>query len=72
MRRPEQELLKQVYGEQFSVESQLTARVFNLEKFRQDPESNSLATPSGKIQLFSDQIAGFGYDDCIGHPMWYD
>ncbi len=59
-------------GEQFSVESQLTARVFNLEKFRQDPETNPLATPSGKIELFSERIAGFGYDDCIGHPMWYD
>jgi len=59
-------------GEQFSVESQLTARVFNLEKFRQDPEANPLATPSGKIELFSDRIAGFSYDDCTGHPMWYD
>ena len=27
-------------------------------------------TPSGKIELFSDTIAGFGYDDCLGHPAW--
>lgn len=59
-------------GEQFSVESQLTDRIFDLEKFREDPDEHPLATPSGKIELFSERIASFGYDDCIGHPMWYD
>jgi biotin/methionine sulfoxide reductase len=59
-------------GEQFSVESQLTDSVFDLEKFREDPDANSLATPSGKIELYSEQIASFGYDDCCGHPKWYD
>lgn len=38
--------------------------------FREDPEAAPLGTPSGKIEIFSDRIAGFGYDDCPGHPVW--
>ena len=38
--------------------------------FREDPAGAALATPSGKIELFSEVIAGFGYDDCPGHPAW--
>jgi biotin/methionine sulfoxide reductase len=41
-----------------------------LAKFRADPEKHKLATPSGKIELFSERIASFGYDDCLGHPSW--
>ncbi len=41
-----------------------------LKDFRDDPVRNALATPSGRIELFSDTIAGFGYDDCPGHPAW--
>ena len=40
--------------------------------FRMDPERNRLATPSGRIEIFSDTIDGFGYDDCPGHPMWME
>jgi len=39
-------------------------------KFRADPEKHKLATPSGKIELYSERIASFGYDDCKGHPAW--
>ncbi|MEO1198977.1 MAG: molybdopterin guanine dinucleotide-containing S/N-oxide reductase [Pseudomonadota bacterium] len=38
--------------------------------FRNDPETNALRTPSGLIELFSETIDGFGYDDCPGHPVW--
>ncbi|MBL8703096.1 MAG: molybdopterin-dependent oxidoreductase [Alphaproteobacteria bacterium] len=38
--------------------------------FRSDPEKNRLTTPSGKLEIFSERIAGFGYDDCPGHPVW--
>lgn len=43
-----------------------------LEAYRKDPRNNPLATPSGKIEIFSDVIAGFGYDDCPGHPVWME
>lgn len=39
-------------------------------EFAQDPEECPLDTPSGKIELFSETIAGFGYQDCPGHPVW--
>ena len=38
--------------------------------FRRDPEKAPLPTPSGRIELYSAAIAGFGYDDCPGHPVW--
>lgn len=41
-----------------------------LAAFRRDPENEPLPTPSGKIEIFSETIAGFGYDDCPGHPAW--
>ena len=40
--------------------------------FRADPDANPLATPSGKIEIFSERIAGFDYDDCPGHPVWME
>ncbi len=40
--------------------------------FREDPDGFSLRTPSGRIELFSETIAGFGYDDCPGHPVWLE
>ncbi|HYI14824.1 MAG TPA: molybdopterin dinucleotide binding domain-containing protein, partial [Thermomicrobiales bacterium] len=39
--------------------------------YRADPAGAPLTTPTGKIELFSETIAGFGYDDCAGHPTWY-
>jgi biotin/methionine sulfoxide reductase len=41
-----------------------------LRAFRQDPEAHPLPTPSGRIEIFSATIAGFGYPDCPGHPTW--
>jgi len=29
-----------------------------------------LPTPSGRIEVASARIAGFGYPDCPGHPAW--
>ncbi|WP_017538864.1 molybdopterin-dependent oxidoreductase [Nocardiopsis halophila] len=39
-------------------------------EFRQDPVGSPLQTPSGRIELFSATIAGFGYADCPGYPIW--
>jgi biotin/methionine sulfoxide reductase len=43
-----------------------------LANFRADPDANKLATPSGRIELFSEKIAGFGYDNCPPHPTWLE
>jgi len=41
-----------------------------MRNFRRDPVAHPLPTPSGKVQIASGTIAGFGYDDCPGHPVW--
>jgi biotin/methionine sulfoxide reductase len=38
--------------------------------FVRDPGKHKLNTPSGRFELFSDTIDGFGYADCPGHPSW--
>ncbi|WP_329129913.1 molybdopterin-dependent oxidoreductase [Streptomyces sp. NBC_01476] len=38
--------------------------------FRADPRRAPLATPSGRIELYSRTIASFGLPDCPGHPTW--
>ena len=43
-----------------------------LEKFVSNPEANPLATPSGKIEIFSTTIDSFEYEDCAGHPIWLE
>ncbi|MCB1510455.1 MAG: molybdopterin guanine dinucleotide-containing S/N-oxide reductase [Hyphomicrobiaceae bacterium] len=43
-----------------------------LAEFRAAPDANPLKTPSGKIEIFCEEIAGFGYDDCPGHPVWLE
>ncbi len=40
--------------------------------FRADPAAHPLPTPSGRFELYSETIAGFGYEDCPGHPVWLD
>ena len=40
--------------------------------FRRDPVQNRLQTPSGRIEIFSDKIASFAYDDCPPHPSWIE
>ncbi|MBV1799635.1 molybdopterin-dependent oxidoreductase [Siccirubricoccus sp. G192] len=41
-------------------------------EFAADPEEHPLDTPSGKVELFSETIASFRYDDCPGHPVWIE
>ncbi len=41
-----------------------------LEDFRRDPDRHPLSTPTGKIELFSETIAGFGHGNCPPHPAW--
>lgn len=49
-----------------------TGEVIQFGDFVADPERNPLSTPSGRIELFSDVIAGFGLADCPGHPVWIE
>ncbi len=43
-----------------------------LSDFRADPNLFPLPTESGKIEIFSKIIDSYGYDDCIGHPVWLE
>ncbi len=40
--------------------------------FRADPATHPLKTPSGRIELHSETIAGFGYPDCPPGPTWME
>ncbi|MGW2288801.1 molybdopterin-dependent oxidoreductase [Streptomyces phaeochromogenes] len=40
--------------------------------FHGDPLAHPLPTPSGRIEIFSETIDGFGYADCPGHPAWLE
>ena len=41
-----------------------------LSAFREDPIKNALSTPSGRIEIFSEKVASFGYTECPGHAQW--
>ncbi len=47
------------------IPSRLTA-------FRKDPDGAPLDTPSGRIELYSEAVEGFGYGDCPPHPVWLE
>ncbi|UCH74031.1 MAG: molybdopterin guanine dinucleotide-containing S/N-oxide reductase [Rhodospirillales bacterium] len=40
------------------------------ERFRSDPQGAPLRTASGRIEIFSETIDSFGYEDCPAHPVW--
>ena len=40
--------------------------------FRDDPLLNPLGTPSGRIEIYSNDIAKMNYDDCPPHPTWME
>lgn len=54
----------------FQVDLPETPRVM-LAPFIRDPDAHPLATPSGKIEIFSQTVAAFGYTSCPGHPTWF-
>ncbi len=43
-----------------------------LAALREDPRAYPLTTPSGRIEIYSATVAGFGYADCAGHARWYE
>jgi biotin/methionine sulfoxide reductase len=46
--------------------------VIMLEDFRASPETYPVPTPSGRIEIFSETLAGFALADCLGHPAWFE
>jgi biotin/methionine sulfoxide reductase len=42
------------------------------ESFRSDPKQYPLKTPSGRIEIASDEVKAFDYKDCPQHPMWIE
>ena len=55
----------------FKVEPPVEPAVM-LTDFRDDPDAHPLPTPSGRIEIHSQTVAGFGYADCPGHPAWME
>ena len=47
-------------------------RFVAFEDFRKDPKARPLSTESGLIELYSPKIASYGYDDCLGHPGYFE
>jgi biotin/methionine sulfoxide reductase len=43
-----------------------------LHAFRANPVAHALSTPSGRIEIFSEKIDSFGYDNCKGHATWFE
>jgi biotin/methionine sulfoxide reductase len=49
-----------------------SAEYVMFDQFRADPVTHRLGTPSGKIELYSERIASFGYADCPPHAAWLE
>ena len=56
----------------WQVPQQPESEVVLLADYRADPLAHRLRTPSGRIELYSARVAGFGYDDCPGYPAWLE
>jgi trimethylamine-N-oxide reductase (cytochrome c) len=53
------------------IKTDIDRNYVNFASFIQNPQNNPLMTPSGKIEIYSEKVASFGYKDCAGHPKWY-
>jgi biotin/methionine sulfoxide reductase len=75
--RLEDDGIKVVDFDTFWVSESIQIPVLNrnqvlFSEFRHSPDDHPLPTPSGRIEIFSETIASFGYDDCPGHPVWIE
>ena len=62
----------EAFWESGYVENPPLPKPVMLAALRADPEANPLKTPSGKVEIYSETIASFGYDDCPGHATWLE
>ncbi|MEX0348151.1 MAG: molybdopterin-dependent oxidoreductase [Paracoccaceae bacterium] len=58
-------------GGHFEIPDGHEARIL-FQDFVEYPDINPLNTKSGKIELFSDEIAAMALADCPGHPAWLE
>ncbi|MEM7238352.1 MAG: molybdopterin-dependent oxidoreductase, partial [Pseudomonadota bacterium] len=58
-----------ITGDIVELPDPMPEQVF-LAEFRQDPDRYPRPTPSGRIELFSETVAGFLLDECPGHATW--
>jgi molybdopterin guanine dinucleotide-containing S/N-oxide reductase-like protein len=49
-----------------------SGQVYGYKAFREDPALNPVGTPSGRIQFYSEELAGYDYDDCPPHVSWIE
>ncbi|MAV46384.1 MAG: hypothetical protein CBC49_008520 [Alphaproteobacteria bacterium TMED89] len=59
-----------IAGDAIAVPDPSPEQVY-LADFRADPEKHPLPTPSGRLELYSETIAGFGLADCPGQATWF-
>ena len=65
---PQLAVLRQKNWVRLDIEAQQRSSPFA--RFRAAPEEHPLKTPSGRIEIFSETIARFGYAKIPGHPVW--
>ncbi|MEX0953283.1 MAG: molybdopterin-dependent oxidoreductase [Nitriliruptoraceae bacterium] len=58
-------------GEPVDID-RLPRRATVYEGLRDDPDTNPVRTPSGRLEIHSTTIESFVYDDCPGHPTWME
>lgn len=46
--------------------------IIGFQNFRLDPDRYPLPTPSGRIEIYSETVAGFGGAVRAGHPIWIE
>lgn len=56
----------------FYPEQKEAGHVISFESFRKDPDNHPLKTESGKIQIFSERIQSYHYEDCPGMPTFFE
>lgn len=54
------------------VASEESKNFIRYKEFRDDPILSPLGTPSGLIEIYSEEIAAMKYKDCPGHPTWME